>query len=177
MKQVAMIKATQYQGGGSAGGAPASPPKIAVGERQNTVDLASSKSASGELGYMRGAQGQGDANSFRPTPAFTGYRAAGGNVGYMVGEQGPELFIPETPGTILPEDQTTQMMERPAQNVNFSINALDATGVEEVLTNQQGTIIKMLRDAANSYGDLFMEDVETGLYTPGSQGAKKAGSP
>ena len=177
MKQVAMIKATQYQGGGSAGGAPSSPPTIAVGERKNTVDLASSKSASGELGYIRGAQGQGNANNFRPTPAFTGYRAAGGNVGYMVGEQGPELFIPETPGTILPEDQTTQMMERPAQNVNFSINTIDATGVEEVLTNQQGTIIKMLRDAANSYGDLFMENVETGVYTPGSQGAKKAGSP
>jgi len=169
--QLAMIASSTYQGGGSGGASQSTPSTITVGQRSNTVDLARSQSAAGELGYLRGQSGTGGSGNF--TPAFMGarYRAMGGNAGYVVGEQGPELFVPDTPGTVVPnEDVATQ----PTQNVNFSIQALDASGVETILTEQRGNIIGMLREAANSYGDDFLEEINIGVYTPDAQGAGKA---
>ena len=170
---LAAIAGTSYQGGGSvpsaSGGTPSS---ISIGQRGTTTDLAKSKSAGGELAYFRGAQGQGGAENFKP--AFTGakYRANGGQTaGYVVGEQGPELFVPETPGTILPNDGDG-MTAAPA-NVNFSISALDSSGVEDILTQQRGNIIGMIREAANSYGQDFVEGVDTSVYTPSAGGVSK----
>ena len=102
--QVAIIQGTSYNGGGSSGGA-GQPSSISVGERRNSVDMAKSQGAGGELAYMRGAKGIGGPENF--TPAFAGYRnrAEGGNTAFMVGEQGPELFVPETPGRIVPNDR------------------------------------------------------------------------
>ena len=162
-KQLSMIASSSYQGGGSVGGAPSGPGSISVGERRNTVDLARSQSASGELAFFRGERGIGGPENFRP--AFTGYknRHYGGNTGFMVGEQGPELFVPDRPGTIVPADDTTQMGG--ALTANINITALDASGVEEVLTEQQGNIIGMIREAANSYGKDFLEEVDETIYT------------
>ena len=166
--QLALIAGTSYQGGGSIGsGASAAPSSISVGgNRGNTIDTATSKSGSGELGYLRGADGQGGANNFKP--AFSGYKHRAGG-GYVVGEQGPEVFMPETPGNIIPSGQgmggTT--------NVNFSINAVDASGVEDLLLNQRGNLIGMMREAANSYGQDFMEGIDTAVYTPSTAGATK----
>ena len=53
-----------------------------------------------------------------------------------------------------------------ASNVTFNINAVDAAGVEEVLLHQQGHIISMLRTAANSYGEEFMEEIDDQVLTP-----------
>jgi hypothetical protein len=162
--QLAIIAGTSYQGGGasSAAGVPSS---IAIGQRTSSIDLAKSKSASGELSYLQGAQGMGGPEAF--TPAFTGmkYRASGGaTTGFMVGEQGPELFIPDRPGTIVPADQTANMGG--VTNVNFSISAIDTQGVEDMLENQKGAIINMIRSAANSYGQPFIEQVDTSVYRP-----------
>lgn len=162
--QLALIASQSYQGGGAstAAGAPSS---IAVGQRTSSIDLAKSKSSSGELAYMRGEQGMGGPEAF--TPAFTGmkYRAAGGaTAGFMVGEQGPELFIPDRPGTIVPADQTANMGG--VTNVSFSISAIDTQGVEDMLENQKGAIINMIRSAANSYGQPFIEQVDTSVYRP-----------
>lgn len=153
--QLATIAKTSYDGGGSSintGGVS----KIGMGERKNTVDLAKGGSQAGELAYMRGASGIGNMQNF--TPAFSGYRnrAAGGGAGFMVGEQGPETFIPSVPGTILPADETTTAG---TTNVTFTINAMDSTGVEELLTNQRGNIIRMIREAANEQGEYFLEGV------------------
>ena len=86
-----------------------------------------------------------------------------------MGEQGPEVFMPETPGNIIPAGQgmggTT--------NVNFSIQAVDASGVEDLLINQRGNLIGMMREAANSYGQDFMEGVDTSVYTPSTAGATR----
>jgi hypothetical protein len=92
-------------------------------------------------------------------PAFSGYkhRAAGG---YIVGEQGPELFMPETPGEIIPSGRGTGGQT----SVNFSINAVDAAGVEDLLMNQRGAIIGMIREAANEHGELFLETVKETSY-------------
>ena len=155
-KQVAMIQATSFSGGGSVGGGPSA---ISVGSRSNTVDLAKGENAGGEQAYMRGQSGTGTGmDDF--TPAFTGYknRAAGGPAGFIVGEQGPELFVPEVPGNIVPAGETSSMGG--TTNVNFSIQAVDSAGVEELLMNQRGNIIGMLREAANEHGEMFLENVE-----------------
>ncbi len=158
-KQLQLISATQYQSS-SASTASAQMPSISLGSRSNTVDLAKGNNQAGETAYMRGASGQGGMQNF--TPAFTGYknRASGGNTGFIVGEQGPELFTPAVPGDITPAGETADMEASTPTNVTFNINAIDASGVEEVLTVQRGNIIRMIRDAANEQGQLFLEAVE-----------------
>ena len=112
---------------------------------------------------MRGESGMGGPENF--TPAFGGYRnrAEGGNAAFMVGEQGPELFVPERAGTILPNDDIGAGTNT---NVSFNINTIDASGVEDMLTVQRGNIIGMIREAANSYGEDFVESVDTSILTP-----------
>ena len=88
-------------------------------------------------------------------------------MGYVVGEQGPELFVPSVPGQVVPNDE---MAAGAAGTVNFTINAIDATGVEEVLVGQRGNIIGMIRESANEYGTNFLEEVETEAYTDTTEG-------
>ena len=160
--QLAIIAGTSYQSAGGGGGGSQSPQKVSMGSRENTVDLAKGNSASGEMAYMRGERGQGTgATNFKPTSAFSGYknRNAGG---YVVGEQGPELFMPETPGEIIPAGR---LGGAEPTNVNFNISAVDAQGVEDVLVRQKGHIIRMIREAANEHGQPFLEDISDGSYT------------
>ena len=162
--QLAAIASTSYKGGSST--APSGEPSgIGIGERGKGVDLATSQSARGEQAYLRGADGTGGSGNF--TPAFTGakYRAAGGETaGFMVGEQGPEMFIPDRSGRIAPADEV-QAAGAPAQ-VTFNINTIDSGGVEDMLTLQRGNIIGMIREAANSYGQSFVEEVDTTVLQP-----------
>lgn len=156
--QVAAIRATSFNGGSVNGG---KPEKISAGSRSNVVDFAQQGgTASGELGYMRGEQGVGTgASNF--TPAFAGYKHRAGG-GYVVGEQGPELFVPEVPGQIIPAGDT-ETMQSPV-NVNFSVSTVNAAGMEELLTEQQGNIIRMIRQAANEHGELFLENIDDSGY-------------
>ena len=41
---------------------------------------------------------------------------------------------------------------------------MDAAGVEDVLTNQRGNIIRMIREAANENGERFLETIDTQAY-------------
>ena len=161
--QIAIIAGMSYQGGASAGDVASTPSSIQTGQRRALVDVAQSQSTTGELAYLRGAQGVGGPENFRPSNAFAGmkYRANGGNTGVMVGEQGPELFVPDRPGRIVPSDEVQQSS---VSNINFSINAVDAAGVEEVLIKQRGNIIGMLREAANAHGQEFLEAVDVSVY-------------
>ena len=161
--QLAAISSTSYAGGGSSVDAGSSAPaQITVGERRTTTDLAKSSGAGGELAYFRGASGIGGPENFRPAASGMKYRANGGNTAFMVGEQGPEMFIPERPGTIVPSDQISEMGT--PINANINITALDADGVEDILMNQRGNIIGMLRDAANANGETFLESVSIQEY-------------
>lgn len=170
--QLGIIAGSSYQGGGSgvSGGGAGAGTSISIGERRGSVDLATSQSARGEQAYFRGESGQGGPERF--TPAFSGYknRAEGGNTAYMVGEQGPELFVPERPGQIVPNDDIAA--SAPA-NVSFNINTIDASGVEDMLVAQRGNIIGMIRQAANSYGQDFVEDVDTSVFTQSAGGASR----
>ena len=138
--------------------------------RDSSVDMARSQGARGELAYFRGESGTGGPENFRP--AFGGYRnrAEGGNTSFMVGEQGPELFVPERPGRIVPNDDIPAVAP---SNVTFNINTIDATGVEDILTQQRGNIIGMVRQAANSYGQDFIEEVDTTVFTQNSIGVSR----
>lgn len=168
-QQLATIQSMTYNGGGGSVSA-SGPQTITAGQRRDSVDLAKSRSARGELGYFRGESGTGGPEAF--TPAFSGYRnrAEGGNTAFMVGEQGPELFVPEIPGRIVPNDDITPMT---STNVSFNINTIDASGVEDLLVEQRGNIIGMIRQAANSYGQDFVEGVDTSVFTPSAGGVNR----
>ena len=70
------------------------------------------------------------------SPSTTGpkARAMGGPVesgsSYIVGERGPEMFVPRTPGAIIPNNQLSGAMK--TQNVtNYNIQAIDVKSFEE----------------------------------------------
>jgi hypothetical protein len=163
--QLATIASTSYKGGGSSAPTASMPTQVGVGSRSASVDLARGNNAGGEQAYMRGAAGTGSSMTDF-TPAFTGakYRASGGETaGFMVGEQGPEMFIPDRAGRIAPAGETANMNNAPT-HINFAINAVDSQGVEELLINQKGNIIKMIREAANEHGEFFLEAVQEKTY-------------
>ena len=166
--QLAMIAGTSYDGGGAGGVGGGMPKSVNVGDRGNKVDVARSGNAGGELAYLRGERGTGTSSAdFKPS--FGGrYRAAGGTA-YMVGEQGPELFVPETPGRIMEQEDSAPNMGG-VVNANFTIQAIDATNMQETLTSQRGNIIGMIREAANASGETFLETVDTlGLQSEGAK--------
>ena len=157
LKQVSIIRSQQYEGSGTA---PSAPSSISVGKRDNKVDV--SKGATmGETAYLRGQTGTGNtANNFVPGGAGgmkRGY-ASGGEI--LVGERGPEVIRPTAEGyNVIPNDKLGG-----TSNVNFTINAVDAAGVQDLLMSQRGNIIGMIREAAHEHGEEFMEPVNTEAY-------------
>lgn len=90
------------------------------------------------------------------TGGFGGFFADGGSVKggqpIVVGEEGPELFVPPSNGTIVPNDQMGGMGGAGAVNVNFNIQAVDAAGVDELLVNRRNTIVGIINQAMNMRG-------------------------
>jgi len=84
---------------------------------------------------------------------FGGARANGGSVtagkSYLVGERGAELFQPSTSGTIIPNNK---LEGTGTTNVSFTINTVDARGIDELLTSRRSTIINVINDALNRQG-------------------------
>jgi murein DD-endopeptidase MepM/ murein hydrolase activator NlpD len=166
MAQIAVIAGTQYESSYSPKSI-STPASVSIGKRGDSVNLAggANANAGGEIGFLRGAQGSGtDASNYRTIgSAYGGDLMRGyGNRGFVVGEKGPEVISPETPLNVTPANDinTTQPL-----NATFNIQALDASGVQDILVSQKGNIIKMLRDAANASGQGFMEDVNVNVYT------------
>ena len=81
-----------------------------------------------------------------------GKRALGGHVTagkpYIVGEKGAEMFVPNASGTIVPNNQ----MGMAAPSVNFTIQATDASGFDELLTSRKNQIVAMISQAMNQKG-------------------------
>jgi hypothetical protein len=154
MAQVNMIKKTTFSGGGdnvSAGGASS----INVGgSRSNKVDVSMGASG-GEASFLRGGSGVGsNANDFTPGGAMGRKGYASG--GMLVGERGPEVVTKEE---IIPN---YQLGGGKNMNVTFNVSALDGQSVQELLTNNQGAVVGAIRDAANSYGQDFLPEVNLG---------------
>ena len=77
-------------------------------------------------------------------------KAGGGPVSaekaYRVGERGPEYFMPGQSGYISPAGSGKNV------NVNFTINAVDTAGFQQLLANERGMIIGMINSAVNQQG-------------------------
>jgi hypothetical protein len=69
----------------------------------------------------------------------------------IVGERGPELFVPDSGGTIVPNDQMGSG-SNDALVVNFTLNAIDTmTGTQFLLQNKPA-IVNMIGEAYNKRG-------------------------
>ena len=167
--QLAIVAKTKFEGGSSSGDIQAPRTNLQIGKRSNAVDV-SQAATSGELNYLRGGrttgQDMGGAGGYLPGSAMgrkgyaMGFRKGYADGGVVVGERGPEVITPSTDVDIVPNFA----LGGGETNVNFSINAIDAAGVEDVLTNQRGNIIRMIREAANENGERFLETVDTQTY-------------
>jgi hypothetical protein len=171
MAQLAIISGMQFESSYAPKTA-AMPTTLSIGKRNDSVDLAKGPNASagGEVGYLRGSEGQGtNATNYRTVgSAYGGELMRGyGNRGFVVGEKGPEVITPETPISVTPANDVGSAQPI---NANFTIQALDSNGVQDILVSQKGNIIKMLREAANASGKTFMEDVNVNVYTRPSVG-------
>jgi hypothetical protein len=81
----------------------------------------------------------------------TQFRANGGPVTansspYIVGEQGRELFVPNTAGNIVPNDQLS------GGNFTINISANDTAGFDELLTKRRGTLMNLINQSLNERG-------------------------
>ena len=68
-----------------------------------------------------------------------------GGTPYIVGENGPELFTPNTTGSITRNSDL--MKGGGGVNVNFTIVANDTQGFDQLLTSRQGVIKQIISDA------------------------------
>jgi hypothetical protein len=155
--QIQGIRKQTFQGGGGdSASASAKPSTIGVGgKRSNKVDVSKSAGSS-ELAYLSGGKGVGsNANNFRGAAmGLKGYAAGG----VVVGERGPEVYDP-TNQEIIPN---YDLGGGKNMNFTFNVNALDGASVQEILTNNQGAVVGAIRDAANSYGQDFLPEVNVG---------------
>jgi len=83
---------------------------------------------------------------------YTGPRQKGGQVSpgasYLVGESGPEILtMGANGGAITPNNA----MGGPV-NINFTINAIDSQGIDQVLIDRRQTIVGVVNEALNRKG-------------------------
>jgi len=108
----------------------------------------------GSIGNIGGGgSGGGDFLStlFDIGSSFFGFAEGGqvkAGVPITVGERGREIFIPSTNGTIVPN----QNVGNGNMNINFTINATDVRGVQELLINNRATITNLVNQALNQRG-------------------------
>ena len=85
--------------------------------------------------------------------SFLGGFANGGAVSkgkpIVVGERGAELFIPNSSGQIT---QSARGTSGGQTTVNFNINTLDASGFDDLLVRNRGTITQIINNAVNERG-------------------------
>ncbi len=134
IKQNALLSQQQLMGAGDGrgGGFFGSLLKIGASFFGGGGGMSSSASAYGQ-GYSFGGLAEG--GSVR------------GGMPITVGERGRELFIPQTDGTIVPN----QDMGR-GQNITFNIQANDVRGIKELLIDNRATIINLVNQGANQKG-------------------------
>jgi len=97
--------------------------------------------------------GGGGGFGFAEGGRVNGTRANGGQTqngnAYMVGERGRELFIPSTDGQIVSNENLNGMG---ATNINFTVQATDVKGVQELLIDNRATITNIINTALNQKG-------------------------
>lgn len=84
-----------------------------------------------------------------------GGKALGGPVfpyqSYLVGEKGPELFTPQTPGTIVPHSQTERMIAHPTGSTTVNVHVAGSVIAEKDLARiVEDQLIRAYRRGATS---------------------------
>jgi hypothetical protein len=99
---------------------------------------------------LSGSSGGG--SLFSMARSFLGF-AKGGAVSkgqpVIVGEQGAEVFVPNSTGQIT---QSARGIGGGQTTVNFNINTLDASGFDDLLVRNRGTITQIINNAVNERG-------------------------
>ena len=94
----------------------------------------------------------GSGSLFSTARSFLGF-AKGGAVSkgqpIVVGERGAEVFVPNQTGQIT---QAARGTSGGTTNVNFNINTLDASGFDDLLVRNRGTITQIINNAVNERG-------------------------
>jgi phage-related minor tail protein len=94
------------------------------------------------------------------------FKADGGPVAggqpYIVGEQGPEWFVPNGAGTIVPNGKSPVTTASPdggdsssAQapiNINFSVRAMDARSFQSAMVQNKAVVVGIVNQALNMRG-------------------------
>lgn len=108
------------------------------------------------MGAMAGGGGEGTATVHdysTPTGFATGGDPSSG-VPHLIGENGPELFIPNRPGTIIPNNQLGDVMGGGGTTINgpyiASMNAIDTQSGIQFLAKNKMTIWSMNQSANRS---------------------------
>jgi hypothetical protein len=89
-----------------------------------------------------------------PAVSTVGFAADGGFIDgpTIVGEQGPELFIPRTAGTVVPNQQMNSQLGGVTNITNNYIQAIDVKSFEDRLLSSSNAIW-----AANKYADKSLQ--------------------
>ena len=94
----------------------------------------------------------GSGSLFSTARSFLGF-AKGGAVAkgqpVVVGERGAEVFVPNQTGQIT---QAARGTGGGMTTVNFNINTLDASGFDDLLVRNRGTITQIINNAVNERG-------------------------
>jgi len=110
------------------------------------------------LGFAKGGPVQ---EGGQPAQARATGGTTSGNMPYLVGERGPELFMPNSNGNIIPNDKLNMggggsdysgSSSMGSANITFNINTLDARGVDQLLTQRQDLIVGMINRALRERG-------------------------
>ena len=95
----------------------------------------------------------GGSGFFGTIATVFGKKASGGAVAKgqptIVGERGAEMFIPNSTGQIT---QAARGTGGGQTTVNFNINTLDASGFDDLLVRNRGTITQIINNAVNERG-------------------------
>ena len=82
-----------------------------------------------------------------------------GNTPYLVGERGPELFVPNSDGYIVPNDKLNMgsgsaygMSTSGTTNITFNINTVDARDFDKLLMTRQDMIIGLINRGLQERG-------------------------
>lgn len=137
---------SQQSGSAIASVGEASVPSLSLGERDNRIDVSRSASA-GELQYIQGGNGVGNASDFKPRAV--GNRAPA-NHQVLVGENGPEVVAFDTPGMITAQNQASSNSY--GSNFNVTIQALDSESLQSYLQKNGQIFASSMEYQLNSEG-------------------------
>ena len=86
--------------------------------------------------------------------AVSAITSSGGSVigdsPYLVGENGPELFMPRSSGTIIPNSGLSAMGGSSTTHVTYNIQATDAASFRTMLAREPELIYAITQKGANS---------------------------